>query len=145
MPSCPTKQISNYVVFSTPSLFFHYLTHWPSQFVSTLDLPVKREAQCHSPENNVENILRIIFIRSFIHSSMALQPFVGPWPLFQFLNLFTQTVGLLGRVNSLSQGATYTGQHKHRINAHTNIHALSGQNNISRHYFWREDDHQVIN
>jgi hypothetical protein len=29
---------------------------------------------------------------SFIHSSVALQPFVGPWPLFQFLNLFTQSV-----------------------------------------------------
>jgi hypothetical protein len=28
---------------------------------------------------------------------MALQPFVGPWPLFQFLDLFTQSVGLLGR------------------------------------------------
>jgi hypothetical protein len=25
---------------------------------------------------------------SFIHSSMALQPFVGPWPLLQFQNLF---------------------------------------------------------
>jgi hypothetical protein len=36
--------------------------------------------------------------------SMALQPFVGPWPLFQFLNLFTQTIGLLGRRISPSQG-----------------------------------------
>jgi hypothetical protein len=25
---------------------------------------------------------------SFIHSSTALQPFVGPWPLLQFLNFF---------------------------------------------------------
>jgi hypothetical protein len=25
---------------------------------------------------------------SFIHSSRALQPFVGPWPLLQFRNLF---------------------------------------------------------
>jgi hypothetical protein len=33
-----------------------------------------------------------IYIRkvnfSFIHSSMALQPFFGPWPLLQFRNLF---------------------------------------------------------
>jgi hypothetical protein len=36
--------------------------------------------------------------------SMALQPFVGPWPLFQFLDLFTQSVGLLGRGISPSQG-----------------------------------------
>jgi hypothetical protein len=41
---------------------------------------------------------------SFIHSSMALQPFVGPWSLFQFRNPFTQTVGLLERVISPSQG-----------------------------------------
>jgi hypothetical protein len=35
------------------------------------------------------------FIHSFIHSSMDLQPFVGPWPLLQFRNIFTQTVGFL--------------------------------------------------
>jgi hypothetical protein len=52
---------------------------------------------------------------SFIHSSMALQPFVGPWPLFSFVIFFTQTVVLLGRVNSPSQGRyLHTGQHKHR-------------------------------
>jgi hypothetical protein len=28
------------------------------------------------------------FIHSFIHSSLALQPFVEPWPLLQFRNLF---------------------------------------------------------
>jgi hypothetical protein len=28
------------------------------------------------------------FFYSFIHSSMALQTFVGPWPLLQFRNLF---------------------------------------------------------
>jgi hypothetical protein len=50
---------------------------------------------------------------------MALYPFVGLWPLFQFLNLFTQSVGLLGRGISPSQGRyLHTGQHKHRINAH---------------------------
>jgi hypothetical protein len=30
---------------------------------------------------------------------MALQPFLGPWPLFQFLHLFTQSVGVLGQGN----------------------------------------------
>jgi hypothetical protein len=63
---------------------------------------------------------------------MALQPFVGPWPLFQFLNLFIQTVGLLGRVISSSQGRyLHTGQHKHRINActHQTFHALNGIRN----------------
>jgi hypothetical protein len=50
---------------------------------------------------------------------MALQSFVGPWPLFQFLDLFTQSVGLLGRGISPLQGRyLHTGQHKHRINAY---------------------------
>jgi hypothetical protein len=61
---------------------------------------------------------------------MALQLFVGPWSLLQFRNrsfFFTQTVGLFGRGISPSQGRyLQTGQHKHRINAHTDIHALSG-------------------
>jgi hypothetical protein len=58
---------------------------------------------------------------------MALQPFVGPWPILYFRNLFTQSVGLLGRGISMSQGLyLQTGQHKHRINAHTDIHASSG-------------------
>jgi hypothetical protein len=44
-------------------------------------------------------------------------------PFFQFPNLYT-SVGLLGRMISRSQGLyLYTGQHKHRAKAHTNIHA----------------------
>jgi hypothetical protein len=36
----------------------------------------------------------------------------GPWPLIQFRNHFLQTVGLLGRVISPSQGRyVNTGQH----------------------------------
>jgi hypothetical protein len=35
---------------------------------------------------------------------MALQRFVGPWSLFQCLDLVTQSVGLLGRGISPSQG-----------------------------------------
>jgi hypothetical protein len=39
----------------------------------------------------------------------------------------TESLGLLGRSISPSQGRyLHTEQHKHRINAHTNIHALSG-------------------
>jgi hypothetical protein len=51
-----------------------------------------------------------------VYLSMALQPSVGPWPLFQFLGLFTLSVGHLGRGISPSQGRyLHTGQHKHRI------------------------------
>jgi hypothetical protein len=51
----------------------------------------------------------------------------GPSPLFSFL-IYTQSVGLLGRVTSPSQGRyLHTGQHEQRINAHnTDIHALNG-------------------
>jgi hypothetical protein len=45
----------------------------------------------------------------FIHSSMALQTFVGPWLLLQFHNFFfTQSVGLLGREISRRKVAAYT-------------------------------------
>jgi hypothetical protein len=61
---------------------------------------------------------------------MDLPAHSGPRPLIQFRNHFSQTVGLLGRVISTSQGRyLHTGQHKHRIDAYThtlNIHVLSG-------------------
>jgi hypothetical protein len=58
---------------------------------------------------------------------MPLQRFVGPWPLLQFRNVFytdgrTPWTGI-----SPSQGRyLHIKQHKHRINAHTDIHVLSG-------------------
>jgi hypothetical protein len=62
-----------------------------------------------------------------LETVMALQPFVGPSPLFQFFHL--HTVGKLrGKGISPSQGLyLHTQLYKHRINAHnTDIHALSG-------------------
>jgi hypothetical protein len=44
--------------------------------------------------------------------------------LVQFCNHFSQTVGLLGRVINPSQGRYLHTEHKHRINAHTDIHAF---------------------
>jgi hypothetical protein len=51
-------------------------------------------------------------IHSFIHSSMALQPFLlGPGLFFGFVISYIQTVGLLGRGISPSQGRyIHTGQ-----------------------------------
>jgi hypothetical protein len=50
---------------------------------------------------------------------MTLQPFVGSLPLFSFL-IYSQSVGLLGRVISPSQGLyLHTEQRKHRINAYS--------------------------
>jgi hypothetical protein len=49
----------------------------------------------------------------------------GPWPLSSFV-IHTQSVGLVVRGNSPSQGRyLYTGRQKHRINR-TEIHAMSG-------------------
>jgi hypothetical protein len=60
-------------------------------------------------------------IHWFIHSSMALQPFVGPWPLLQFRNHF-YTDGSTPWTSDRPVGRSLP---KHRINAYTNIHAFS--------------------
>jgi hypothetical protein len=40
--------------------------------------------------------------------SVALHPFVGPGPHFQFRDLFTQSVGLLGRGSARRKAAACT-------------------------------------
>jgi hypothetical protein len=59
--------------------------------------------------------------------SVALPAHPGSWPLIQFRNHFSQTVGLFGRVVSPSQGLCLnTGQQKQNKRIHTpNIDALS--------------------
>jgi hypothetical protein len=60
------------------------------------------------------------FIHSSIHSSMALQPFVGPWPLLQFRNLFFYTGGRTpGTGISPLQGRyLHTGRQNKRTHRH---------------------------
>jgi hypothetical protein len=56
----------------------------------------------------------------YIYLSVVLQPFVGPWQNFQFLDLVTQSVGHLERGISPSQGRyLHTGQHKHNKRTQT--------------------------
>jgi hypothetical protein len=70
----------------------------------------------------VQVVLPIISIYLF----MALQLSVEPWPLFSVSESYMQSVGLLRRGISPSQGRyLQTEQHKHRINA-TDIRSLSG-------------------
>jgi hypothetical protein len=52
---------------------------------------------------------------------MTRQPFVGPWRLLQFRNLYTD-----GRTPWTSDQSVARPLPTHRINAHTDIHALSG-------------------
>jgi hypothetical protein len=62
---------------------------------------------------------------SFIHQWLC-SSLLGLGLFFSFVTFFTQTVGLLGRVISPSQCHYLdTEQYKHRINVHTDIHALS--------------------
>jgi hypothetical protein len=66
------------------------------------------------------------FIHSFIHEWLY-SPLLGPGLFFSFVIFLTQTVGLLGRVISPSQGRyLHTGQHRYRTNTHTNTHVSSG-------------------
>jgi hypothetical protein len=58
--------------------------------------------------------------------SMSLPAHSGPRPFIQFRNHFSQTVGLLGRVISPSQGLyLHTGQYQHRIKAYTHQTSMS--------------------
>jgi hypothetical protein len=77
----------------------------------------------------VDKICHVVF-STFIHSFFIHQrlysSLLGPGLFFSFV-IYTQSVGLLERVISALKGRyLHTGQHKHRINAHTDIHALSG-------------------
>jgi hypothetical protein len=45
-------------------------------------------SQSHYRLSCCSSLQKLSFIHSFIHSSMALQPFVEPWPLLRFRNLF---------------------------------------------------------
>jgi hypothetical protein len=61
-----------------------------------------------------------------------ISPLLVPGLFFSSVIFLTQMVGPLEPVMSSSQGRyLHTGRHKHRINAHTDIHALSG---IQTHY-----------
>jgi hypothetical protein len=81
---------------------------------------------CECPWNSISLHLSSFFTEFDIANNcnllpirhMALQPFVGTWPLFQFLDLL-QSVGLLGRGISPSQGRyLHTQDSANRINAH---------------------------
>jgi hypothetical protein len=69
---------------------------------------------CRRKLNDTESTVGLIL-------SIALQSFVGPWPIFLSLDLYTQSVGLLGRGISLIQGLCLHTEQRHR-----DIHAMSG-------------------
>jgi hypothetical protein len=110
---------------------FFYLTNlgtskWPhDQFVQQFSFSLTPRIVL-SPVNHLREFIFSSFIHSFIHRWLC-TPLLGPGFFFSFVIFFTQSVGLLGRVISPSQGRyLHKRQHTHRINAHTDIHDLSG-------------------
>jgi hypothetical protein len=57
---------------------------------------------------------------------MALQPFVGPWPLFQFLDLLHSRKDSLSGGSARRKTATCTQDSTDIEYTHTDIHASSG-------------------
>jgi hypothetical protein len=70
----------------------------------------------------IHGLLQGYFTFLAFHSSMALQPYLGPWALLRFRNLFYTD----GRTPWTCDQPVARPLHTHRINAHTNIHALRG-------------------
>jgi hypothetical protein len=57
---------------------------------------------------------------------MGLQPFVGPWPVFQFLYLLRSRQDSLDRGSARRKVATHAQNNINTEQTHTDIHALSG-------------------
>jgi hypothetical protein len=87
--------------------------------------PVTNYEQAKNANHGLNFFLLLDHIFTFIYLWLY-SPLLDLGRFFSFL-IRTQLVGLLGRGISPSQGCyLHTGQHKHRINAHIDIHALSG-------------------
>jgi hypothetical protein len=57
---------------------------------------------------------------------MALQPFFGPWLLFQFLGPIHSQYDSLDGVSARRKASIYTQNNTNTEQTHTDIHALSG-------------------
>jgi hypothetical protein len=91
----------------------------PQIYSKSVSSPLCRLFNCSSTHSPPFSISSLLFFNS-VFFSMSLPAHSAPWPLIQFRNNFSQTVGLLGRVISPSQGRYLNkGQHKHRINVYT--------------------------
>jgi hypothetical protein len=73
---------------------------------------------CIQEDHKIHTYKKVIMC-PFLFFHLVYSP-LGPWPpIFSFM-IILQTVGLLGRVMSSSQGFYLnTGQHEHRINTYT--------------------------
>jgi hypothetical protein len=103
-------------------MYVFYLTSQPLRLTKTLSTGTNKKIIRWKLKHSAP-----LQSHSFIHKWLY-SPSLGPGLFFTFVIFFlTQTVGLLGQLISPSQGHYLnTRQHKHRTNAHTDIHALNG-------------------
>jgi hypothetical protein len=96
-----------------PEAFKAHFFQWNIQ----LEMYIRLLVQCHL----CPIWPTVLQFHSFIHQWLY-SPLLGPGLFISFVIFFTQTVGLLGRGISPSQGRyLHTGQHKHRLNAYTDM------------------------
>jgi hypothetical protein len=103
---------------------------------------------CTLTEHISVAFINISFIYNWLYS-----PSLDPGLFFGFVIFFVQTVGLLGRAISPSQGRyLHTGQHKHRINTQTSMPWVGFEPTIATFEqaktarpLWSAHQHLVIN
>jgi hypothetical protein len=97
------------------------------RFISLQKCTIKRKSwDVHNL--GVKECYALIAIFAFIHliHQWLFQPFVGPWPLLQFRNIFYTDGGTSWTSDQpVAKPATYTQGNTDRRNAHRNIHALN--------------------
>jgi hypothetical protein len=82
-------------------------------------------AHCNSRRDFASNTWKLVkmdilgsplpeILQEFIHSSLALQPFLGPCPTFQFRNPIHSQQESFDGGSARRKAASCTGQHKHR-------------------------------
>jgi hypothetical protein len=95
-----------------PSTKLHGVTSYNIEILTI----IRSQSECSDISKQITIVRNLVFLFCFFH---WLYSPCGPWPLFSFL-VYSQLLGLLGRVISPSQGRYLnTGQHKHRINTYT--------------------------
>jgi hypothetical protein len=123
VPQFANKILSNVQKQSTLGLLSHpvRLSERDSLSIYNNFKPTNGVIYCFQfPTITTIEVVRISVVRATFFFTLALPVHSGPRPLIQFRNHFSQTVGLLGRGISPSQGHYLNiGQHRHRINAYT--------------------------
>jgi hypothetical protein len=134
LASCPTPSLKEFKKWATEKNWGFHLVCMKFRFklmhqnklyfcgyLHRKPKPYSLRCICISISVSQNLIYLSIYLSSVYLVYMALQSFVGPWPLFQFLNLHTLGSTSWKRVSPLYGRYLYREHHKHRINAHRHI------------------------